>query len=120
MPEALGDYNNRLTRTRDRNRRLSARGLGAASAMSWLVSALAAVSVLTDPAVAADLDSGTHSRDVAGLGWTSAVCGLLGLMLLLAAVWRGRSVTRWVSVLMLLVGGVPVLWLAGFAFLLSV
>jgi hypothetical protein len=72
------------------------------------------------PAVAEDLDSGTHIRDVAGTGWAAAVCGLLGLVLLLAAVWRGRSLTRWVSVLMLLLGGIPVLWLSGFAFLLSV
>jgi hypothetical protein len=119
MQEALDDYNNRLAKTHDRNRRLSGWGLCAGAAMSWAVSALAAGSVLKDPAVAADLDAGTHIRDVAGTGWTSAVCGLLGLVLLLAAVWRGPALTRWVGVLMLLLGGVPVLWLAAFAFLLS-
>jgi hypothetical protein len=120
MQEALDDYNNRLAKTHDRNRRMSGWGLCAGAATSWAVSAVAAGSVLKDPAVAADLDSGTHIRDVAGTGWTSAVCGLLGLVLLLAAVWRGPSLTRWVAVLMLLLGVVPVLWLAGFAFLLSV
>jgi hypothetical protein len=120
MQEALDDYNNRLAETAGRNRRLSGWGLCAGAATSWAVSALAAGSVLKDPAVAADLDSGTHVRDVAGIGWTSAVCGLLGLVLLLAAVWRGPSPTRLISILMLLLGGVPVLWLAGFAFLLSV
>jgi hypothetical protein len=100
LQEALDDYNNRLADTHDRKRRLSGWGLCAGAATSWAVSALAAGSVLKDPAVAADLDSGTHVRDVAGAGWTSAVCALLGMMLLL--------------------GGVPVLWLAGFAFLLSV
>jgi hypothetical protein len=120
MQEALDDYNNRLANTHERNRRMSGWGLCAGAATSWAVSAAAAGSVLKDPAVAADLDSGTHIRDVAGTGWTSAVCGLLGLVLLLAAVWRGPSLTRWVGVLMLLLGAVPVLWLAAFAFLLSV
>jgi hypothetical protein len=120
IQEALDDYNNRLAKTHDRNRRLVGWGLCAGAATSWAVSAFAAGSVLKDPAVAADLDSGTHIRDAAGTGWTSAVCGLLGLVLLLAAVWRGPSLTRWVSILMLLLGVVPVLWLAAFAFLLSV
>jgi hypothetical protein len=119
MQEALDDYNNRLAESHDRNRRLSGWGLCAGAAACWAVSALAAGSVLKDPAVAADLDSGSHTRDAAGIGWASAVCGVLGLVLLLAAVWRGPSLTRWVSVLMLLLGGVPVLWLAAFAFLLS-
>ncbi len=119
IQEALDDYNNRLTNTHDRNRRLSGWGLCAGAVTSWAVSAVAALSVLNDPAVAADLDGGTHVRNVAGSGWTSAVCGLLGLVLLLAAVWRGPSLIRWVGVLMLLLGGVPVLWLAVFAFLLS-
>jgi hypothetical protein len=119
MQEALDDYNNRLAKTHARNRRLIGWGLCAGAATSWAVSAFAAGSLLTDPAVAADLDSGTHNRNVAGAGWTSAVCGVLGLVLLLVAVWRGPSLTRWVSVLMLLLGGVPVLWLAVFTFLLS-
>jgi hypothetical protein len=119
MQEALDDYNNRLAKTHDRHRRLIGWGLCAGATMSWAVSALAAGSVLKDPAVAADLDSGTHIRDVAGTGWTAGVCALLGLVLLLAAIWRGPSLTRWVGVLILLLGGVPMLWLAGFAFLLS-
>jgi hypothetical protein len=120
MQEALDDYNNRLANTHDRNRRVSGWGLCAGAATSWAISVFAAWSVLKDPAVAADLDSGTHIRDVSGTGWTSAACGLLGLVLLLAAVWRGPSLTRWVGVLILLLGSVPVLWLAAFAFLLSV
>lgn len=102
-----------------RNRRLIGLGLCGSAATSWAVSAFAAGSVLQDPAVAADFDSGSHIRDAAGRGWTAAVCGLLGLVLLLAAIWRGPSLTRWIGALMVLLGGVPVLWLAGFAFLLS-
>ncbi len=120
MQKALDDHNTRLANIDERNRRLGGWGLCAGAATSWAISALAAGSVLKDPAVAADLESGTHVRDVTGTGWTSAVCALLGLVLLLAALWRGPALTRWVSVLMLLLGVVPVLWLAGFAFLLSV
>ena len=119
MQDALDDYNNRLATTQDRNRRLIGQGMCAGAAMSWAVSALAAGSVLKDPAVAADLDSGTHVNDAAGPGWLAAVCALLGLLLLLVAIWRGPSLTRWIGVLMLLVGAVPVLWLAAFAFILS-
>lgn len=119
MQEALDDYHNRLAKVHDRNRRLIGFGLCAGAATSWSVSAVAAGSILKDPAVAADFDSGTHIRDVAGTGWTSAICALLGLVLLVAAVWRGPSLTRWISVLMLLLGAVPVFWLAAFTFILS-
>jgi hypothetical protein len=119
MADALADYQHRLTITGDRNRRLIGLGLCAGAATSWAVSAFAAGSVLTDPAVAADFDSGSHLRDAVGRGWTAAVCGLIGLLLLLTAIWRGPSLTRWIGVLMLLLGGVPVLWLAAFVFLLS-
>ncbi len=119
MHDALADYNSRLADSRDRNRRLIGLGLCTGAATGWAVSALAAGSVLQDPAVAADFDSGSHIRDAAGRGWTAAVFAVLGLSLLLAAIWRGPSLTRWIGLLMLLLGGVPVLWLAAFAFLLS-
>jgi hypothetical protein len=119
MADALAEYQHRLAVTEDRNRRLIGLGLCAGAAMSWAVSAFAAGSVLTDPVVAADFDSGSHLRDAVARGWTAAVCGLIGLLLLLTAIWRGPSLTRWIGVLMLLLGGVPVLWLATFVFLLS-
>jgi hypothetical protein len=119
MRRALADYNDRLADARDRTRRLIGLSLCIGAILSWGVSAFAAGSVLSDPAVAADLDSGSHLRDAMGRGWTAAVCGLIGVVLLLAAIWRGPSLIRWVSVLLVLLGAVPVLWLAGFAFLLS-
>jgi hypothetical protein len=119
LQDALNDYNHRLAQTHDRNRRLIGWGMCAGAAMSWGVSALTAGSVLNDPAVAADFDSGTHDRDVAGTGWTAAIFALLGLLLLITAILRGPSLTRWIGILMLLLGGIPVLSMAAFVFILS-
>jgi hypothetical protein len=119
MRDALADYNARVAGTADRTRRLVGLGLCAGAVASWAISIFAALTVLTDPAVTSDLEAGTHISHVAGIGWTSAVCGVLGLLVLVAALWRGPSLIRWIGGLILLLGGVPVLWLATFTFLLS-
>lgn len=108
-----------MTKSDNHNHRFSGPAMCGWAALSWGLAALAAVSVIGDQRVGADFDSGTHTRDVAGAGWAAAFCALLGLLLLVAALWRGPSVTRWISVLMLLAGGIPLLWLTLFAFLLS-
>lgn len=118
MQNALEDYNNQLAKSRDRNRRLSGLAICAAAAISWGIAAFAALSVLTDPKLGADFDSGTHTRDIAGAGWTAAGCAVLGVVLLIVAVWRGPKLIRWIGSLMLL-AGVPLLWLTSFVFFLS-
>jgi hypothetical protein len=119
MPNTLGGNDKRLAHPRNKNRRFSGPTMCAWAALCWGLAGLAALSVIGDQRVAADFDSGTHTRDVAGAGWVAAICAVLGFLLLMAAVWRGPSTTRWISVLLLVFGGVPLLGMAYFAFLLS-
>lgn len=118
MQDARGAANGRQAESDHRKRLLSGPGMCAGAAVSWGIAALAAVSVIADPQVAADFDSGMHTRNVAGAGWAAGICVLAGFLLLVGAVWRGPTRTRWISVLML-IGGIPLAWIAGFAFLLS-
>jgi hypothetical protein len=119
MQDALDSYNSRLAKSHSRTRLFSGLAMCAAAALSWGLAALGAVSVLTDPKVGADFDSGTHTRDVAGIGSGIAICALVGLLLLIGVVWRGPSLMRWIGVVILLLGGVPLLWAVCFAFALS-
>jgi hypothetical protein len=119
MQDALDRYNSQLAKFRSRIRLFKGLAMCAGAALSWGLAVLGAVSVLTDPKVGADFDSGTHTRNVAGVGSWAAICALVGFLLLFAVVWRGPSLMRWIGVVMLLLGGVPLLWTTYFAFALS-
>jgi hypothetical protein len=119
IQNALDDYNNRLAKSHNRIRRFSGRVMWVGAALSWGLAVLAAFLVFQDPAVAADLDGGTHTRNVAWDGRAAAGLALLGLFLLIAGIWRSPSRVRWFGLAILLLGGVPLLWIASFAFLLS-
>jgi hypothetical protein len=119
MQDALDSYNSRLAKSHGRTRLFSGLAMCAGAALSWGLAALGAVSVLTDPKVGADFDSGTHTRNVAGIGSGAAICATVGLLLLIGVVWRGPSLMRWIGVVILLLGGVPLLWAVCFAFALS-
>jgi hypothetical protein len=119
IENALDDYNNRLAKSHSRIRLFSGRVMWVGAALSWGLSILAAFLVFKDPAVAADLDGGTRTRNVAWDGRAAAVFALLGLLLLTAGIWRRPSRMRWFGLAILLLGGVPLLWIASFAFLLS-
>ncbi|MDT5144879.1 MAG: hypothetical protein QOI79_4246 [Mycobacterium sp.] len=119
MQDALDSYNSRLAKSHGRTRLYSGLAMCAGAALSWGLAALGAVSVLTDPKVGADFDSGTHTRNVAGIGSGAAICAIVGFLLLIGVVWRGPSFMRWIGVVILLLGGVPLLWTVCFAFALS-
>ena len=118
MRAAIDQYNRRQTLSDNNSRVLTGIGLCFVATLSWAVSLWACYSVLKDPAVAADFDSGTHDRDVTGRAWTAGLAGLAGLSMVVAATWRGPSTVRWVGVLMLL-GGAVVLSIVAFTFLLA-
>jgi hypothetical protein len=62
MQDALDEYSQRLANSRDRARLFIGLAMCAGAALSWGLSVLAAFTVFKDPAVAADFDSGTHTR----------------------------------------------------------
>jgi len=119
MRDALNEYNDRLAKSRNRIRLFTGLVIWPAAVLSCVLSVLAAFAVFQDPAVAADLDSGTHTRDVAWAGRAAAFFALLGVVLLSVGIWRGPKRTRWAGFGMLLLGGVPLLWMSFFAFAFS-
>jgi hypothetical protein len=119
MRNALNEYNDRLAKSRNRIRLFAALVIWPAAVLSCVLSVLAAFAVFKDPAVAADLDSGTHTRDVAWAGRAAALFALLGVALISVGIWRGPTRTRWAGFGMLLLGGVPLLGMSYFAFALA-
>jgi drug/metabolite transporter (DMT)-like permease len=82
MQDAIANYNRRMAKYDSRNRALSGFVMCVGAALSWGLAATAAVSVLREPQVAADFDSGRHTRNVGGAGCATAVCAVIGLLLL--------------------------------------
>jgi hypothetical protein len=72
IQNALDDYNNRLAKSHNRIRRFSGRVMWVGAALSWGLAILAAFLVFKEPAVAADLDGGTRTRNVAWDGRAAA------------------------------------------------
>jgi hypothetical protein len=119
MRDALNEYNDRVAKSRNRIRLFAGLVIWPAAVLSCVLSVLAAFAVFKDPAVAADLDSGTHTRDVAWTGRAAALFALLGVVLISVAIWQGPKRTRWAGFGMLLLGGVPLLGMSYFALALS-
>lgn len=119
MQDALDEYNQRLANSRDRARLFIGLAMCAGAALSWGLSVLAAFTVFKDPAVAADFDSGTHTNGAAWEGCAAVIFALVGLALLIAGIWRSPSRMRWVGLVILLLGGVPLAFITFFAFALS-
>ncbi|ODR11768.1 hypothetical protein BHQ15_00790 [Mycolicibacillus koreensis] len=82
--------------------------LCAAGVVSWAVALGALLLVLTDSAFASDFENGTHTSTVAApAGTVALIGGVSGLVLLLAALWRGPAAARWISATLLALAALP-------------
>jgi len=78
--------------------------------LSWAVAVGAVFALLSDPAFASDFENGTHTATIARVaGPVAGVGALLGLVLLIAALWRGPAAARWISAAVLALAALPAL-----------
>lgn len=81
-----------------------------AAAIGW--------SILTDPAVAGDFDSGMHTAHTGGVGVLAFLFAVVGAATALAAIWRGPLLARLTACGLLLLA-VPLVPVCGFVAMLS-
>lgn len=86
--------------------------------LCYLVSAGASLAIFKDPAIAADLDGGTNTANMAAVGILAAVTAAIGGISVISALWVGPRGPR-VAGALLIVIGLPVSWAALFALVLS-
>ena len=98
----------------------TARGVGCCliAGLCYLVSAAASLAIFKDPAIAADLDGGTDTANMAFVGVLAAVTAAIGGISVIGALWVGPRGPR-VAGVVLVVIGLPVSWAALFALALS-
>lgn len=86
--------------------------------LCYLVSAGASLAIFKDPAIAADLDGGTNTANMAAVGILAAVTAAIGGISVISALWIGPRGPR-VAGALLIVIGLPVSWAALFTLALS-
>ena len=86
--------------------------------LCYFVSVAASLAIFKDPAIAADLDGGTDTADMAVAGVLAAVTAGIGGISVIGALWAGPRGPR-VAGAVLVVIGLPVSWAALFALALS-
>jgi hypothetical protein len=99
-------------------RRGSGSGLCATSGLLLSIAAIMAWSIFTDPAVAGDLDGGTHTAHRGATGVIAFVLALVGAGTAIAGLVRGPLTARLVAIALLLIG-IPLVPVSRFAALLT-
>jgi hypothetical protein len=114
VPDQIGAPGQAWTK----RRRVSGSGLCAISGLLLSIGAAMAWSIFTDPAVAGDLDGGTHTAHRGATGVIAFVLALLGVGTALTGLVRGPLTARLVAIALLLIG-IPLVPVSGLATLLT-